>query len=58
MSFNPNTPWAKHLVNLNQTPAQRKEKYELALKLGANPAHARRMRDWPESKIRRRFGLE
>ena len=56
MTFNPNTEWAKGLVNLNQTAGERKAKYQLALSLGASPSHAQRMRDWRWAKIERRFG--
>jgi len=52
-TWNRESKWARSLVNLNQTPTQRKHKYDLALSLGVNPAHARRMRDWHENKIRR-----
>ena len=57
-TFNPTTKWARNLINLNQTPSERKAKYDYAISLGANPAHARRMRDWRMPKIERRFGLK
>ena len=58
MSFDKTTSWAKNLVNLNQTAQERQAKYRLALSLGAMPCHARRMRDWRESKIRRWAGVD
>jgi len=58
MTFNPNTPWARHLVNLNQTTEQRREKYYYARSLGANVASAQRMRDWRLSKIKRCFRVK
>lgn len=58
MSFNKTTPWAKHLVNLNQTAQERKAKYDYARSLGANPSHAQAMRDWRLSKIERAFGVK
>jgi len=45
-------------VNLWQTPEERREKYHLARSLGVNAAWAEVMRDWPLSKIERRFGLD
>ena len=57
MPFDKTTPWARGLVNLNQTAQERKEKYRLASSLGVKPAHARRMRDWREAKIRRQVGM-
>jgi len=47
-----------YLVNLWQSSEERQEKYWLARSLGANPAHARAMRDWRLSKIERRYGLQ
>ena len=56
--WNSETAWAKHLVNLNQTPAERKAKYLLVLRLGGTPNDARQMRDWREAKIKRAYGIQ
>ena len=58
MSFDRTTLWARGLVNLNQTTQERQFKYQYALSLGAQPGHARRMRDWRLPKINRRFGID
>ena len=58
MSFDRTTPWAKGLVNLNQTAQERQAKYQLALSLEAKPCLAARMRDWRETKIKRWAGVD
>jgi len=58
MSFNRDTPWARHLVNLNQTAQERQNKYQLARQLGASVPLAQRMRDWREPKIKRAFRVK
>lgn len=45
-------------INLWQSKDERQEKYHLARSLGANYAHARRMRDWRLNKIERYFNVE
>ncbi len=57
MTFDRDTAWARHLVNFNQTPEQRKAKYALARSYRATVNQAARMRDWRESKIKRCFGV-
>lgn len=57
MLFDRTTNWARHLVNLHQTPEERRAKYAYARKLGANASHAQRMKDWRWNKIKRRFGI-
>lgn len=49
--------WKKNLVNLWQSPDDRREKYHLCRSLGCNSYHARSMRDWRLSKIERLFNL-
>ena len=55
--WNKESHWAKGLVNLNQSPEERREKYALCKSLGASPDQANRMRDWRMSKIKRRYKL-
>lgn len=50
--------WQRHLVNLWQSPGERRDKYHLVLSLGVNTSWAIRMRDWRLSKIERFFGLD
>lgn len=58
MVWNRDSHWAKGLVNLNQTPEQRKAKYRRARELGATVAWAMRMRDWHMPKIERALGVK
>jgi hypothetical protein len=55
---NDETNWESHLVNLHQTPEERREKYWLCKSLGANSYRARDMRDWRMSKLERHFNLK
>lgn len=50
--------WVKYLVNLRQTPEERRRKYALVRFLGGNRSHAERLRDWRWNKIARRFGYQ
>lgn len=52
------TQWSRKLVNLRQTPEERRLKYFLARHLGAGWWEAQRMRDWRWNKIARRYGYE
>jgi len=49
--------WNKNLINLWQSPEDRREKYHLCRSLGCNSYHAKRMRDWRLPKIERLFNL-
>ena len=46
---------ARHYVNLWQTAEERREKYWLVRSLGLSSSWAAAIRDWPLSKIERRF---
>lgn len=45
------------LVNLKQTPEERRAKFWLCRSMGYNNAQSRRMRDWRLAKIERCLGL-
>jgi len=49
--------WVKGLVNLHQTPEQRREKYDFVRGLGLSSYHAKKMRDWRWSKLYRFFNI-
>jgi len=55
-TWNRDSHWAKGLINLNQSSAERQAKYRLARKLGGSQNDARQMRDWRWTKIQRAFG--
>ncbi len=46
------------LVNLHQSPEERRQKYWLARSCDKNPSWARSMRDWGLPQLERRLGLE
>lgn len=48
--------WRRSLVNLHQTPEERKSKYKLSRALGGSCYQADRMRDWRWNKIARWAG--
>ena len=50
------THWRKSLINLHQSPAERRAKYRLCRCLGAPVACAMQRRDWRWNKIARVFG--
>ena len=52
----PESPFV--LVNLKQTPEERREKYWLCRSFGLNSYQAMRRRDWRLSKIERALGIE
>ena len=47
-----------HLVNLTQTPEERREKYHLCRSIGLNAAWARKGRDLLLSTIERQYATE
>lgn len=49
--------WIEELVNLHQTPEDRRSKYWLVRSLGGSVALARRFRDCRLPKIERLYGL-
>lgn len=48
--------WRDNLVNVKQTPEERRNKYKLAREFGADPSWAARMRDFHSPKIFRWAG--
>lgn len=50
--------WRSNLVNLNQSPEERRAKYVFLRRHGKNTAWSVAMRDWRWSKIYRCLGIK